>query len=145
MPRYTAGLLHDVGILILATCLPGPSGAVLARADDERRALADIERQALGTTHAEIGAYLLGLWGLCDPVVEAVAYHHAPLQCLAKTFSALTAVHVANALEQECLTSEEDGPSVGVDTEYLARLGVAERLPQWRELSRTKLSEGCER
>lgn len=142
---YAAGMLHDVGILILATCLPGPSGDVLARADDERHAVADVERQALGTTHAEIGAYLLGLWGLFDPVVEAVAYHHEPLQCLARTFSALTAVHVANALEQECLSSEEDGPTVGVDTEYLVQLGLVDRLPQWRELCRTRLPEVCER
>ena len=53
---------------------------------------------ANGTTHAEVGAYLLGLWGLPDPIVEAVAWHHNPGGCPGKAFTPLTAVHAADAI-----------------------------------------------
>jgi HD-like signal output (HDOD) protein len=51
------------------------------------------------TTHAEVGAYLLGLWGFRDDLIEAVAYHHRPGDCIATRFTPLTAVHVADAFE----------------------------------------------
>ena len=61
-------------------------------------------------------------------------FHHAPLRAAEGTFSSLTAVHVANALEHE--PDEEDGEWVGnsIDIEYLEELGLKERLPVWKEL-----------
>ncbi|HLO67855.1 MAG TPA: response regulator [Holophaga sp.] len=74
---FTGGLLHDVGLLILAAGLPDRYGAVgdlLAEGHDILAA----EMQVLGVHHGEVGAHLLGMWGLPAPVVEAVATHHAP-------------------------------------------------------------------
>jgi HD-like signal output (HDOD) protein len=65
-------------------------------------------RALLGTTHAEVGAYLLGLWGLPDAIVEALAFHHCPSACPDQRFSPLTAVHIANAL-----VHTEDSPGGG--------------------------------
>jgi HD-like signal output (HDOD) protein len=81
----------------------------------------------LGTTHAEVGAYLLGLWGLPDPIVEAVAWHHNPTGCPSTSFTALTAVHAADAILRA-----RDG--VLPDRDYLQRLGLADQFPVWRQL-----------
>jgi hypothetical protein len=61
-----------------------------------------------------------------DQIVEAVAYHHEPLRCPELSFTALTAVHVANALEE---------PAAAPDHAYLEALGIADRLEAWRELA----------
>jgi HD-like signal output (HDOD) protein len=115
-----AGLLHDVGKLILACSLPAEFQRA---AGDHSRPVLEVEREAFGATHAEVGGYLLGLWGLPAPVVEAIALHHAPGESSGTDFSALTAVHVAGCLIDDRST---------LDMEYLTRLGLADRLPAWR-------------
>lgn len=137
-----ASLLHDVGILALVSGVPQRYEQVLVAARERGATLWVAERNVLGATHAEVGAYLLGLWGLSDLVVEAVAFHHNPGQSLGTTFSPLTAVHVADVLERDDHASEAAGRPHELDMEYLTRLGLAERLPAWRELARTV---GCER
>ena len=66
---FLSGLLHDIGKLVI---LEGIEGVNL-RTDSD---LLEYEQESLKSTHAEIGAYLLGIWGLPDSIVEAVAYHH---------------------------------------------------------------------
>ncbi|HZP83561.1 MAG TPA: response regulator [Chthonomonadaceae bacterium] len=141
-PRYeleaafTAGLLHDVGKLALITYLPLQYKQTLARAQKDDLPLVEVEKKLLGATHAEVGAYLMGLWGLPDPVVEALAWHHYPGQRPGKGFSPLTAVHVANALAYETTTQAAMIPPPRVDEMYLAKHGLAEHLPEWREICR---------
>jgi HD-like signal output (HDOD) protein len=82
-----------------------------------------------------VGAYLLGLWGLTTPIVEAVAFHHDPMQSSHGQFSPLTAVHVANAL----VSAEGDGFLANGSTpqlsmEYLEQLGLAGRVAIWQKL-----------
>ena len=74
-----AALLHDIGRLILAATLPAKYGRAVALAAEREIPIQDAEMEIFGATHAEVGAYLLGLWALPDAVVEAVAYHHAPV------------------------------------------------------------------
>jgi len=128
-----AGMLHDVGRLLIAANLTEQYSETLAVAHENGCTLWEAERQILGTTHSEIGAYLLGLWGLPDSIIEVLAFHHYPEKGHIKTFSPLTAVHVADALEHE--TSEdnkaEDGFTV-INETYLSELGLMDRLPQWR-------------
>jgi HD-like signal output (HDOD) protein len=132
---YTAGLLHDVGILMLAANLADRSSAVILEASAKGRAVWEVEQSELGSTHAEVGAYLLGIWGLSDPIVEAVAYHHRPGDCLGKSFAPLTAVHVANVLQQEQTEHRTGCSPAQIDLAYLEKLNCSDRLPQWRELA----------
>ncbi len=108
----TAALLANIGLL-----LPGVRNECICTnapaADDERPG------------HAEAGAYLLGLWGLPMPIVEAVAFHRAPRKSSLRSFWVPAAVHVAVALA--C-----DEP---IDEEYLSSLGVLPRLAGWRDLA----------
>lgn len=64
--------------------------------------LHDAERRVLGASHSEIGAYLLGLWGLPGAVVDAVAYQHMPDRANRSQFDALGALALAQALLDQC-------------------------------------------
>ena len=99
-------------------------------------------------THAEVGAYLLGLWGLPKRLVEAVALHHNPSEIEYDGLCALTAVHVADAFVSEMEQSETDravslfGPKL--DLMYLEHIGVESRLERWREIAMGTCGETVE-
>jgi HD-like signal output (HDOD) protein len=124
-----AGLFHDIGQLLLASQLPEAYRDVFQLSRRENLPLARAEKEILGATHAEVGAYLLGLWGLPDPLVEAVAWHHFPEQCPGMIISPLTTVHAAEALLSE---REGERPHIA----YLERLGLDDHWDRWLELSR---------
>jgi HD-like signal output (HDOD) protein len=132
---YTAGLLHDVGILVFAANAPKKYDVMIKTAHDQEMPLWELERQEWGVTHAEVGAYLLGLWGLDDPIVEAVAFHHHPANCLGNSFSPLTAVYVANVLEQERSQRITEDVLPQMDLMYLDRLQRIDRLPHWQAVA----------
>lgn len=129
-----AGLLHDVGTLVLAANLPFKFSAMLKEAEVQKIKHWDAERAHFGATHAEVGAYLMWLWGLPDPIVEAIAYHHAPAKCPAQTFSPLTAVHVANALEEERQGANKNDGGDRLDMRHLERIGMTDRIAKWRKI-----------
>ncbi|HAM70207.1 MAG TPA: hypothetical protein DCM86_01005 [Verrucomicrobiales bacterium] len=132
---FTAGLLHDIGKLVIACNLPADYIKLIQRAQREKRALWLMEEEVFGLTHAEVGACVLGIWGLPVSIIEAVALHHYPSRFLSKDFSPLTAVHVANAWDHELRVKGKVDPSMlpEVDPNYLKELGATELLPQWRE------------
>ncbi|MCR4411376.1 MAG: response regulator [Thermoguttaceae bacterium] len=127
---YWAGMLHDVGLHLLASRMPECFEKSIRDWQEGRAALPDLEQGMLGTTHADIGAYLMALWGFPDPVTEAIWLHHAPARSTQAGFSPLTAVHVADAFDQ----GRVGGPravSTALDRAYLARLGLEGRLDAW--------------
>lgn len=126
-----AGLFHDIGRLMLASQLPGPYREALALMRTDCLTAAAAEVRVFGASHAEVGGYLLGLWGMADPLVEAVAWHHNPLGCPGVTFTALTAVHAADAIERM-----EEG--VEPNMEYLKRLGLEDRWEVWTQLPKQR-------
>jgi putative nucleotidyltransferase with HDIG domain len=129
---FTAGLLHDVGKLVLASNLPDWYGQAVELARAERLSDHEAEREVFGATHAEVGAYLLSLWGLPGAVVEAVAHHHEPRRAQAASFSALAAVHAANALLHEAETHGRADAAPRLDVCFLQGLGLDEHLDAWR-------------
>jgi HD-like signal output (HDOD) protein len=129
---FMAGLLHDVGKLILALNFPESYGRIQERAAREGIFPGDLETEAFGRTHAEVGAYLLGLWGLPDPIVEGLAYHHCPSQYAGQGFSTALAVHVADFLDRDSGNTGEAGGKTCLDEEYLSRLNLTGRLPAWK-------------
>lgn len=129
---YTAGMLHDAGELVLAATCRQEFAHACKHAAEKNIPLPEGEREILGCSHAEIGAYLLGIWGLPHPIVEAVAYHHQPAKCLASGFSPLTAVHVADAFAWKSWGGELPYPIAGLDQGFLQRLHMQERLTDWR-------------
>jgi putative nucleotidyltransferase with HDIG domain len=135
-PAFTAALLHDLGKMIVASAFPDRFEAIARNASSGGRLLHDAEREDLGYSHAEIGAYLLGLWGLPNPIVEAVAYHHAPAQVAQPSLDLIGVVHAADALVDECWPpiSGLPAPDAKLDLDLLRSLGVADQLPAWRSI-----------
>ena len=130
-----AGLLHDVGKLIIAKALPFDFKKLQMMRETTRVPLWQAERAQLGTTHEEVGAYLLGLWGLPDVIVEAVAWHHRPAETQYCTLSPLAAVHVANALlHQKQTACSSSGVVDDLDTTFLERAGLIGYLSAWEAL-----------
>jgi HD-like signal output (HDOD) protein len=136
---FTGGMLHDLGKLLLAANVPEGFKEALTKAKEQKIHLWDAETGVFGATHGELGACLLGIWGLPMPIVEAVALHHFPIRFLSKQFCPLTAVHAANVIEHEIQAESKDSLIAAADSNYLTELGLVDRMDKWRDLCREKL------
>lgn len=139
---FTAGLLHDLGKLVLAFNRPRQYGEVIALSAQGGAGLCDAEREVLGSTHAEVGAYMLGLWGLPDPIIEAIALHHRPGDCAEKVFGTLSAVHAADALAFELQASQPHTGAAKLDLDYIEAIGKTDRLGDWHHWCLNALAPG---
>ncbi len=132
---FTAGLLHDVGRIVIASNLPKEYAAVVANAREKSHPLHEEETAQLGVNHAQVGAYLLGLWGLPATLVEATAGHHAPgATAFAREFSLLGAVHAANVFAHSSGCQTDGLPLPELDLAYFTTLHLDDQLPVWREV-----------
>ncbi len=130
-----ACLLHDIGTLVLATKMPEQFAAVLALMRARNCTQADAELQLLGATHAEIGAYLLGLWGINSLTVEAVAHHHQPTRIHHIGLDASAAVYLADLLADQLELNPEDHEGnllSEIDREALTTLDLLAQYPALR-------------
>jgi len=123
-------MLADVGKLVFAANLSEEFVRAEKIAADEHRPDWEVEREIIGHSHMDVGAFLMGLWGLPNPVVECVAFHHAPAECVEVDFSPLTAVHIAHAIVSA--DGHDDLPEL--DRDYIDKMDAAERLPEWLAL-----------
>lgn len=137
---FMAGMLHDIGELLLAVRAPALWQQVQAEARLAGESVAAVEIRRGGASHASVGAYLLGLWGMPLHIVEAVAHHHTPSSVVDGTMDVLTAVHVADALLQE-VTAPPSGAASSIDEVYLSSIGLLGRLPAWRALAREQAGQ----
>ena len=128
---FAAGVMHDIGKLILAEKMPEQYEAIIAESAAKHVELFKVERAHLGATHAEVGAYLLALWGLPVPLIEAVALHHAPRRCCSSTLCLAGVIHIADALQHSQGLHPEVVPNP-VDTEYLKLTGLDTHYESWR-------------
>jgi HD-like signal output (HDOD) protein/CheY-like chemotaxis protein len=118
---FLAGVLHDVGKVVFATkaaALLNDAGGV------------DIVTQ-MEAHHAEVGAYLLGLWGFPNSIVEAVAFHHAPSRALEENLGLSGIVHVADQLVHLRNDNTSESNDAEVPFEFLEGLGLSHCLPKW--------------
>jgi HD-like signal output (HDOD) protein len=139
---FSAAMLQDAGLLVLMSSLPEVFAGLVATARATSRPLREIETEVLGVTHAEIGAYLLGIWGLPYTIVEGVAHHHAPGRVASTGFDVAGAVHVAGVLAQELIPSDPTHHvDIGnnLDEAYLQQRGVTDQLPAWRALAQQEV------
>lgn len=84
-----AGMLHDIGKLILLR-VPDKYKEVVSFVDYTGSSFVDAEYAVVKTSHAELGAYLLGLWGIPDSIVEIVAFHHKPSTLIENVFATMS-------------------------------------------------------
>jgi HD-like signal output (HDOD) protein/CheY-like chemotaxis protein len=129
---FAAGLLHDLGKVVLATNFDDLYGRVHSLARKQPVPLWEIEKEMFGATHGEIGACLVGMWNLPAPIVEAAGFHHEPPLGEHDELTPLAAVHIANVLEHELRPNEEFRVAPIINTTFLNDLGLLQRLPVWR-------------
>jgi HD-like signal output (HDOD) protein len=92
------------------------------------------EKQIFGVSHAEVGAYLLGLWGLPEAIVQAIAFHHFPRGFVSKSFELCGIVHVAELMEHHEVHLPHGWDKLtGADEAYLESLGLTGRIQLWRD------------
>jgi HD-like signal output (HDOD) protein len=129
---FVSGILEDVGILVLATHFPEAYDRTIAMVLEEKIQIPTAELWEFGLTHAEVGAYLLGLWGLPAPILKIVGQHHhqPPLQTLA--FASELALHVA-----DIFTGERGGhPFFRTDSlekSALMKPEFTDKLAEWKK------------
>lgn len=141
---FLGGLLHDSGKLILAMNFPDQYRSVVSMKEANTDNIQEIERRVFKTTHAETGAYLLGVWGLPVPVVEAIAYHHEPSGCAAcfhEGFGVLTAVHAADRFARRFKKSPSLEEIGGLDLHYLEAIGCAQKIESWFNICQNVFKE----
>lgn len=130
---FLSGLVHDIGYLILAAGLPEQYSALLQSARESGHPVWELEQAELGASHAEVGAYLLGLWGLPMPAIEAVALHHRPSASASRWFSPVTAVHVADVFMHTMAPMQIEQTGLQIDMAHLTALGLADRVEAWKQ------------
>lgn len=138
---FIAAILHDIGILLLADRLPKSYERLQNQARAREIPLHQVEQEEWGVTHAELGGYLLDLWGLPQVIVEAVCHHHIPVRVQPIDFDVLAAVHVADTLAEDAGLPAVPGirhPSAESATGYLACFGLAQRLPGWQRVAESQ-------
>ncbi len=120
---YVAGLLHDIGKFPIAAQLDSRDGnQTCATLED----LGKFEKQTLGVDHSVLGAYLLGLWGLPEPVVAGAELHHSLASAPRSTYLPVLYVHAAQNLASPERASK-------LDLAFLAQAGKADRVAAWRD------------
>ena len=125
---FLSALLHDSGLLLAAARKPKLVANAVELAKADGISLATAERKLWGTSHAEIGAYLLGLWGLPYTIVEGVARAQSQEQLLGPDLDVASAVHIAVALAEAAMNG--DASEAELNPDFLARKGLTGRLPE---------------
>ncbi len=131
---FIAGILHDVGQLVFASKMAESYDRVVTLAQQKEMSIYDAEKAILAAGHDAVGAYLIGLWGLPSPVVEAIGFHHRVREYPDNSFNTVLAVHAANAIYYEQYPKDVVGVAPLLDYEYLEKLGLADRIDGWRQI-----------
>ena len=133
---FTAGIVCDLGQLVLALKQRALFEQVLERVGKEGESQPDVERELLGVTHAEAGALLLSGWGLPFAIVETVAFHHDVNAVADGPVDVLAAVHAADALVGIISCGD---PETALDRGFIERAGFTADLPAWRKMTERDL------
>lgn len=129
---FTAGMMLGIGQIVFALQEADIFEQVLMRIAQTNESQHRVEQELLGTTHSEVGAFVLSTWGIPFSIVESVAFHYCPNRVGTADCRLLAVVHAAAALTGilECAEPEET-----LDQDFLTRAGFGPQLPHWRRLA----------
>jgi len=128
---FVAGMLHDIGRLIMASNKPESYQQALQNSAEIQ--IVTGEEEVFGFNHADIGGYLFALWGLPVSIVDAVEFHHEPLKSNQTKVSSLVLVHAADAIVNRQHEEAMTPGSICVDEAYLDTVGLKDRFRDWTE------------
>jgi len=130
---YTAALLHDTGEALLASGQPEYYSHCADFAELNGVSLEDAEREVFSCTHAELAAYLLGIWSLPDIIVEAVLFHHHPDEVTGEGLHGPMVVYCADLLCRETDRVWSVDPDMERPLTLLHATGLEERFAAWHQ------------
>ncbi|MBT5708984.1 response regulator [Verrucomicrobia bacterium] len=132
---FTAGLLHDVGKVLLAVNLPGRYAKTLILAKKNKTSLVEEEYKEFDTSHAEIGTHLLESWEIPIRILEAIMWHHTPEQFSSEKLDPGAAVLIANTLVKGDETPSTSDESKTVSPlEFIHETWGETNLETWKDL-----------
>jgi len=123
---FSAGLLHDIGKMVILCYAPAVHRKIAELSATTPEAGLDAERQIMGLTHSDIGAYLGRHWKLPKEILETMIYHHRPLE--AEEFPMYAAVvNLADYLAHVIFDNEQDNTveRSPLDLEIVSQLGIS--------------------
>lgn len=149
---FIAGMLHDVGKLVIATTMSSDYRKVLNLVRDREIKIFEAELEVLETTHADVGAYLISLWGFNDTIVESVCWHSRERLFSCGKFSVATAVAVANRFDHEYVyigpnqgntrSNTTPAPARASHFRFADRVEYVRLMRDWREICERLAQKG---
>jgi HD-like signal output (HDOD) protein len=132
---FVAGLLHDIGKLLIAISLPREYAMIRVLFEAGEQSIEECEREIIGTTHAVLSGAALGKWNLPSPIQRAVTFHHAPDEA---NHGQLDLSHVVHAADQLAIDLGHAVLSVGSEQgktseKTLETLGISGQIPRLLE------------
>ncbi|MFH0784122.1 MAG: response regulator [Pseudomonadota bacterium] len=141
---FLAGILHDIGKLVLASSLPAQYLQVIALAGEKNVTLQAAEQSIFGSGQSGVGAYLMGLWGFSTAVIEAICFQSSLESYPVTSFSPALAVHVANVLYYQHRPDEIVGRKQELNLRVIDGLGLQGRIGEWGEICAENLQTELE-
>ncbi|MGE4298470.1 MAG: HDOD domain-containing protein [Desulfovibrionaceae bacterium] len=135
---FIGGMLHDMGKIALAALFPKEYAHVIRSVQQDALTVFEAERLLFGTTHADVGAYILGLWGMPESIVNLVATHHAPDRI---TTDRGAMIFTANAMDHKRYIIHADYTARDDTAELEHHPRFAAHLASWTALSDTYYAE----
>ncbi len=129
---FAAGLLHNLGRLAFAMGAPEAYERLLEEAAGDPKRIEAAERERFSVSREQVGAYLLGIWGLPGTLVEAVAYQSEPSRAPNPDAPTLMAVHAALNLPAASSPSATDDSEARLDPRVLSRPAWRDAISRWR-------------
>ncbi|MFT5700140.1 MAG: HD-like signal output (HDOD) protein [Desulforhopalus sp.] len=131
---FIAGMIHDIGKLLLFSHAQPQFIEAVENAQETGMTLVECEQDIFSANHCDVGGYLIGLWGLPGPVIEAITFHHRLEDYPSATFSPAIAVHAADVIYYKLHPDLSIGAPPELNEEYLKLAGLEGRLEKWTEL-----------
>lgn len=126
----TAGVVHDLGKVLMATNLPDHYQQAVNYAKEERVPLVQAEEKVFGTNHAQVAASLMGLWSIPFRILNSVAYHHNPTGTMKKPPTSAMALYIADGFEN---AKSKNVLGQNIDENIIEDWGFTDQFEDWAE------------
>jgi HD-like signal output (HDOD) protein len=121
--------------------MPNEYARVLELAKGRPGSERDIETLELQAAHTDVGAYLVGLWGLPNTIAEAIAFHEDPAQSTG-AFGLPGIVHVADRIAHHPDIADPCTPELHLNFDYLEKHERSGKWNEWREICAAAIAQG---
>lgn len=139
---FVAGLLHDVGKLLLFSLKQQEYDQAVDQARISTLQLQDAELEIFGASHSDVGGYLIGLWGLPGQVVESITFHHRLDSYPEPSFCPPVITHTADYIYYHLKPGNCIGEPPQLNTSILSQIGMLDHVPKWIELCKDLQTNG---